>query len=200
VASGLEVPTTLATALSYGITSETQDLGREAREADLQAYLALFPKTNKKILAAIVHPRLPREFFVILSRALHHSRVYKNSIATTLGEVPNPDFVPLVADFILRCERMNWSLCIGRYNGRLLTSIRTTNKKGQAGKFLRQLVGKRGTAGGHGMIAGGQVPCSMEEESCAKVEEELIEGFLKKLGYGPDVETTPLLVGLPPNE
>src|SRR5205823_5621148 len=40
LASGLEIPSQLATALSYGISSETQDLGREARETDIQAYLA----------------------------------------------------------------------------------------------------------------------------------------------------------------
>ena len=34
--SGLEIPTNLATALSYGISSETQDLGREANERSQQ--------------------------------------------------------------------------------------------------------------------------------------------------------------------
>jgi nanoRNase/pAp phosphatase (c-di-AMP/oligoRNAs hydrolase) len=69
--SGLEIPADLATALSYGISSETQDLGREAREKDIQAYLALFPISNKKKLALIEHPKLSRDHFMTLSRALH---------------------------------------------------------------------------------------------------------------------------------
>lgn len=196
--SGLEISTKLATALSYGISSETQDLGREANEPDLHAHLALFPKCNKKLLASIVHPKLTRDYFVILSRALHHSLVYKNAIATTLGDVGNPDFVPSIADFMLRTERINWSICIGRYQERLVVSIRTTHKKAQAGIFLRRLIGKRGTAGGHGMIAGGQVPCgSKDHEGCTRLEEELIQSFLKKLGYKDIGQMTPLLAAEP---
>ena len=194
LASGLEISSKLATALSYGISSETQDLGREAREADIKAYLALFPKSNKKDLASIVHPKLSRDYFITLSRALHHSHVYKNAIATTLGEIKNPDFVPFIADSMLRMERINWSICVGRYEDRLVVSIRTTHTKGGAGRFLRQLIGKRGTAGGHGMIAGGQIRCStMEHDECTRVEEELIQDFLKKLGYKDVSEMTPLL-------
>ncbi len=196
--SGLEIPTQIATALSYGISSETQDLGREAREKDIQAYLALFPTSNKKLLAQIEHPKLSRDFFIVLNRALHHTFVYKNAVATTLGEIENPDFVAFIADFMLRMERINWAICLGRYKDKIIVSIRTTNTKGQAGSFLRRLIGKKGTAGGHGMIAGGQVNCStMEHDHCTKVEEELIQDFLKKLGYKEVGSMTPLLTTEP---
>ncbi len=193
--SGLEIPSSLATALSYGISSETQDLGREANEKDIQAYLALFPLSNKKSLALIEHPRLSKEYFITLNKALHHSLVYKNAVSTSLGEIKNPDFVPMIADFMLRLERMSWALCLGRYKDRVIVSIRTTHTKGGAGRFLRRLIGKRGTAGGHGMIAGGQIPCpDMEHDACTTLEEELVQEFLKKLGYKEISQMTPLLV------
>ena len=196
--SGLEIPADLATALSYGISSETQDLGREARDPDIRAYLALFPKSNKKLLARIEHPRLPRDYFTTLNRALHHSFVYKNAISTCLGEIANPDFVPFIADFMLRCERISWALCLGRYGDKIIVSIRTTNTKGEAGRFLRRLIGKKGTAGGHGMIAGGQIACAdMEHERCTEIEEELIRDFLRQLGYKEVGELTPLLTPEP---
>jgi nanoRNase/pAp phosphatase (c-di-AMP/oligoRNAs hydrolase) len=192
--SGLEIPTNIATALSYGISSETQDLGREADEKDLRAYLALFPLSNKKMLSSIEHPRLSRGYYMTLNRALHHSSVYKNAVATSLGEIDNPDFVPMIADFMMRLERMTWAICMGRYQSKIIVSIRTTNTKGEAGRFLRALIGKKGTAGGHGMIAGGQVTCaSMEHERCTAIEEELTQNFLKKLGYKEVGEMTPLL-------
>ncbi|OGW92042.1 MAG: hypothetical protein A3D28_02105 [Omnitrophica bacterium RIFCSPHIGHO2_02_FULL_63_14] len=196
--SGLEIPSRLATALSYGISSETQDLGREAGQRDIQAYLALFPVSNKKQLSLISHPKLPRDFFLTLNRALHHSFVYKNAVATSLGEISNPDFVAYTADFMLNLERMNWSICMGRHGGRVVISIRTTSQRGQAGIFLRHLVGKRGSAGGHEMIAGGQIPCEdLDHEKCMQLEDELIKQFLKKLGYGDVAEMTPLLVEEP---
>lgn len=196
--SGLDIPSAIATALSYGISSETQDLGREATPHDIEAYLALFPVSNKKHLANIQHPKLSKDFFMTLSRAMHHSAVYKNAIATSLGEIKNPDFVALIADLTLRLERMSWSMCLARYKEKILVSIRTTNQKGRAGQFLKKLIGKRGTAGGHEMIAGGQIHCqSMEHDRCTKIEEELIQGFLKKLGYKDVSETTPLLSSEP---
>ncbi len=197
LASGLEIPAQLATALSYGISSETQDLGREAGETDVRAYLALFPKSNKKLLAMIEHPKLEREYFITLNRAMHHTKIYKNAVATSLGEVDNPDFVSFIADFMLRCERMSWAICVGRFKERIVVSIRTTNTHGHAGRFLCQLIGKRGTAGGHGMIAGGQVSCDMDHENCTQIEDELIKNFLKKLGYADEAEMTPLLVTEP---
>lgn len=196
--SGLEIPTNLATALSYGISSETQDLGREANERDIQAYRALFPIANKKQLASIQHPRLPRDYYITLNRALHHSFIYKNAVATSLGDIDNPDLVAFVADFMLRLERMNWSLCLARHEGKVLVSIRTTNQKGQAGHFLRRLLGKKGTAGGHEMIAGGQVQCSsLDHDRCSELEDEIIRDFLKKLGYKDAGDMTPLLTEEP---
>lgn len=198
VESGLEIPCKLATALSYGISSETQDLGREASERDVQAYLTLFPRSNKKLLASIEHPRLPREYFQTLNRALHHTMLYKNALVTSLGEIDNPDSVSFTADFMLRCERMTWSMCMGRFQGRLVVSIRTTNTKGEAGSFLRRLIGKRGTAGGHGMIAGGQIPCAeLDHDSCTQLEDELTQVFLRKLGYRDVTQMTPLLTSEP---
>ncbi len=121
--------------------------------------------------------------------------IYKNAIATTLGEISNPDFVPFTADFLLRCERVSWSLCLGRYKDKIIVSVRTTNSHGEAGRFLRRLIGKRGTAGGHGMIAGGQVHCqTMEHDYCTKLEEEIVQNFLKQLGYKEPGEMTPLLM------
>ncbi len=198
VESGLEISPKLATALSYGISSETQDLGRETSEVDLRAYLALFPRSNKKLLASIVHPRLSKDYYVTLAKALHHSKVYRNALATHLGDVSNPDFVPFIADFMLRAERINWAICTGRFNNKLVVSIRTTNRNGHAGTFLRRLIGKRGSAGGHDMIAGGQMPCgSLDHDGCTKMEEELVQSFLKKLGYKDMGEMTPLLMDEP---
>jgi nanoRNase/pAp phosphatase (c-di-AMP/oligoRNAs hydrolase) len=196
--SGLEIPSQIATALSYGISSETQDLGREASEPDIAAYLSLFHKSNKRHLAQIVHPKLPRDYFITLSRALHHTRIYKNAIATCLGEVQNPDFVSFVADVMVRCERISWSICLGRYADRIIVSVRTTNVKGRAGSFLRRLIGKRGTAGGHGMMAGGQIQCpTMEHEKCTVFEEEIVKEYLAQLGHKEVIQMTPLLVPEP---
>jgi len=194
LASAIPMTSQIATALCYGISSETQHLGRGATPVDAKIYSSLFAAANKKMLSWIENPKLPRNYYKTLNRALHQASVYKNSIITNLGEIEVPDFVPIVADLLLKCERISWSLCMGRYNNKILVSVRTTRRQADAGTFLRHLVGKRGTAGGHGMLAGGQVICeSMADTACDQIEREMKARFLKKLGY-EGVETVPLLI------
>ena len=193
-ASGLDIPTKLATALFYGIASETQDLGREVADADAAAYLALFPKTNKKFLSKIRRPVVTREQFAYTARAIANAVTYKHTIATGLGRVENPDIVAQVAEMMLTLERMTWSLATGRYKDTIMISLRTTRVKGAAGKVARRVIGSGGTAGGHDMVAGGQMDCSgRAEKQCDEIETKLIETFFRLRGKPDSGELTPLV-------
>jgi len=192
-ASGLSVPAWLATALAYAISSETRDLGRGAGERDLESYLWLYPKVRKPIMARIEHPRRPRSYFAVLDRALHRAISYRNVIGTRLGEVDTPDSVAEIADFLLAHERMGWSVVTGRYGGQLYISLRAIRGRG-AGKLLRELLRERGTAGGHGRMAGGQVDLAgMTPFEVEALEEELLARTLGLLGFHGRAEFRPLL-------
>lgn len=194
VSSGLDIPTNLATALFYGIGSETQDLGREASEADTRAYLLLFPRTNKKLLSKIRHPALDKDHFAYLARAINNAATYKNAIATSLGAVDNPDIVALVAEMLIALNRISWCMCSGRYKNTILLSLRTTRKKGRAGVLARRIVRSVGTAGGHDMIAGGQVDCTGKtEDERDEMERKLIANFFRYMGKPGGGELSRLL-------
>jgi nanoRNase/pAp phosphatase (c-di-AMP/oligoRNAs hydrolase) len=191
--SGLAVPAWLATALAYGIASETRDLGRGAGERDLEVYLRLYPKVRKTILARIEHPRLPRTYFAVLDRALHRAVSYRNVIGTRLGEVETPDSVAEIADFLLAHERMGWSIVTGRHGGQLHVSLRAVRGRG-AGRLLREMLRERGTAGGHGRMAGGQIDLAgMTPFEVEALEEELPTRLLDLLGFRGRAEFRPLL-------
>jgi nanoRNase/pAp phosphatase (c-di-AMP/oligoRNAs hydrolase) len=191
--SGLAVPAWLATALAYGIGSETRDLGRGAGERDLEAYLWLYPKVRKPILARIEHPRLPRSYFAVLDRALHRAVSYRNVIGTRLGEVEAPDTVAEIADFLLAHERMGWSIVTGRHGGQLHASLRAIRGRG-AGRLLREMLRERGTAGGHGRMAGGQIELAgLTPFEVEALEEELLARLLDLLGFRGRAEFRPLL-------
>ena len=192
-ASGLVVPAWLATALAYGISSETRDLGRGAGERDLSAYLRLYPRVRKRILARIEHPRRPRSYFAVLDRALHEAVSYRNVIGSRLGDVETPDSVAEVADFLLSHERMGWSIVSGRQGGQLHVSLRAVRGRG-AGHLLRELLHDRGTAGGHGRMAGGQVDIAgLTPFEVEALEEELLGRLLALLGHPVGAEFRPLL-------
>ena len=59
----------LATALYYGIMSDTRYLGRDAHAVDIKLSVHLYPKVLVKTLTQIEYPPLPREYFRILQQA-----------------------------------------------------------------------------------------------------------------------------------
>ncbi len=181
----LDVPISgsLATTLVYGITSETQSLGRDATKADLKAYNDLISLANLKNLSMIEFSRQPREYFRYVKRAVNNAFFYKNVIGTRLGEIGNPDMVAEMADFLLRHERMSWSIVTGLHQDKLLVSIRATNNRARAGRTIRRLVEVLGgTAGGHNLVAGGQLDCKGKSvEEISQLDRDLIMGFIRKV-------------------
>lgn len=186
---GLEVDKQLATALLYGIKSETQDLGREAYPVDVESYLRLFPLADKKLLSKIVNSRVRKSYYTYLHQALETSQVYDNTLVSRLGEVDSPDIIPEIADLLLLMEGAAWSFCAGTYQGSIYLSIRTTNPKKNAGALMKHLVKGKGTGGGHMRIAGGKIDVKADaswqlQEEIEKTEKEFLKS-IKKHDYHP---------------
>ncbi len=157
-AAHLELPTYLATALFYAIRSETLDLGREAGDADRAAYFRLLEQADMVSVARIQRARVPREYFSAFHQAIEQAVVYDKVVMTDLQGVATPDIVAEIADFLLRLQGTEWSCCMGQHRSDLVVSLRTTDPFAHAGRLIRRIVDGLGTAGGHGTMAGGQVP------------------------------------------
>lgn len=164
LASGLAISANEATALVYAIRTETRDFGREASSPDKRVHDLLLPRVRKDALARIQHPRLPLSYFALLQRALERLAGVDNLVLSHLGPVPQPDIVPELADLLVRIEGKTWSLCTGSHGERLYLSLRTSNPRADAGRLMRQLVGRQGRGGGHGTMAGGWVPLAADAE------------------------------------
>lgn len=156
----MDVPADLATALVYAISSESQNLNREVHKRDIDAYLSVYVNCNLRKLARIILPPLPRQYFISVAKTLQKAVTYRNLICAHLGELPTVEIVAEMADFLVRHERISWSLCTGRFRDRLILSLRTRNSKAEAGKLLQKLVDNSKTVGGHGMSAGGFIDIS----------------------------------------
>ncbi|HUV64872.1 MAG TPA: bifunctional oligoribonuclease/PAP phosphatase NrnA [Sedimentisphaerales bacterium] len=177
----LETP--LATALLYGIRSDTQDLGREAIKADIDAIYYLYPLANKRVLSQIQRGAVNREYFQMLTEAMKNARVYQNgAIITSLGPVNNPDMIGEVADLFLRDDDVTCTMCYGQSSEKILISIRTSDEALDAGKLIHRVVGRKGTGGGHKTYAGGQIPIAgLAKTASAKLEQQISRKFLKAL-------------------
>jgi nanoRNase/pAp phosphatase (c-di-AMP/oligoRNAs hydrolase) len=173
----------LATALFYAIKSETQDLGREASLPDKEAYLRLFPLTNKKLLFAITHPKLPVEYFLTIGNALDNARLFDKALVANLREIVFPEIVAEMADFLLRLENIETVLCLGHYSSQMILSIRTVRHDLNAGEIIKRIVAGLGKAGGHGMMAGGKIDdVGPSRKALCEVETLLKGRFLSELG------------------
>ncbi|APG26484.1 phosphoesterase [Syntrophotalea acetylenivorans] len=182
LAQEITICTKLATILFYAIKSETQDLGREWSRADRLAYLHLLPLSNNRILFDIIHPEVPRDYFAAFSLAIRNARIFSDVLVFNLYEIGNPDIVAEMADFLLRVDRVKIVLGMGHYQEDEILSFRTLLPDIRAGAVMQEVVAGLGTAGGHGMIAGGQIR-SVDKDSTSQndLEETLTERLLNCL-------------------
>jgi nanoRNase/pAp phosphatase (c-di-AMP/oligoRNAs hydrolase) len=173
----------LASAIFYAIRSETQNLGREAARVDARVFIDTFPFVDNEALSRIEHAPLPRSYFAMVDRAIDGTNIYAEIAVTVLGEVTNPDMVAEFADLIVRVEGIEWALCMGRFEGDLLLSIRTQKVRANAGKMIRSIVGSQGAAGGHDMIAGGKlVGAALTQTRARRMEDLMRKRLLRELG------------------
>lgn len=151
----IDIPVRVATAVAYGILSDTLDLFRATRADVVQTYLNILQHADMRLLARIQNPDRSKNFFVTLGRCIRESMVYRHLIVAHLGTIANPDLVSQMAEFLLTYDRVKWSFCTGRYKGRLHVSLRTSVQETHAGEILRDIFENRKEAGGHKAIAGG---------------------------------------------
>ncbi len=178
--------TKLATILFYAIKSETQDLGREWSRADREAYLYLIPLSNNRILYKITHPPSPPQYFFSFDRALKNARTYENVLVSNLYAIEVPDMTAEMADFLLRMEGIEVVMVMGHFQEVEILSLRTSNPEINAGHVIQKVVNGLGTAGGHGMIAGGQVRLSDDNPAIQReFEATMARRLLENLGMKP---------------
>jgi nanoRNase/pAp phosphatase (c-di-AMP/oligoRNAs hydrolase) len=178
-AAEIRIDQRVATALFYGISSETQHLGREAKAADIVASQFLYPYVNKRLLGTIETPRLSRGYFHIMGQAVDNALLYGDIVVSRLQSPAYPDAVAEVADLLLRLENARWAACLAPHDGFLYVSLRTDDPRAAAGHLLASLL-PAGMAGGHGMVAGGRVKVS--QRRWKEVADKVVRDFLKSLG------------------
>jgi nanoRNase/pAp phosphatase (c-di-AMP/oligoRNAs hydrolase) len=188
-AAKIEVPTPVATAMVYGIRSDTQDLGRESTRADLEAFLDLYPLANARALGRIVQAPLPRNYYSKLRIALDQATVHGNRIVSFLGHLDSQEMVAESADLLLRAEGVDWVMCLAVVEGWLHLSLRTTDRERHAGRIARNLGGRRGFGGGHQALAASQIPLPAKNSSDRQTRalvRSITKRFLKATGGASD--------------
>ena len=181
--AGVRPSAEVATALAYGIKTDTADLSRNVSDLDLRAFDFLFPFVDRKRLVAITSPRLPVAYFQTLKDALTKVRMYDGVVLCSLGHTSSAEMVAEVADLLLRMEGTKAVFCGGLVGSNYHVSVRT-EIGGDAWRLIRSsMEGEPGTCGGHGSVAGGSIQLeSADARTLRRLERRLEKNILKAMG------------------
>ncbi|MBN2309423.1 MAG: DHH family phosphoesterase [Candidatus Hydrogenedentes bacterium] len=164
VAADVKPHPLVATALYYGIESDTQELGRDVCPADIAAFRALVALAETKRLARIRRAPSPPGYFARLHEALGNAVVAGTAVITLIRNSDNPDIFAEVAEMMLRLEAVRTSVAYGPFEGVVHLSARAPDARGNMAARMKRVVSRLGTGGGHRSMAGGQIPVGSDLE------------------------------------
>jgi nanoRNase/pAp phosphatase (c-di-AMP/oligoRNAs hydrolase) len=176
-ATGSEINAKLATALLYGIKSDTQYLGRETSRRDMQSFAFLHASHSPALLRRIERPALPLPGLRALGRALARAEVRDGIHMLVLGRV-REDVIPQVADMALQAQGAEWAIAVGTVNRDIVFSVRNVGYVRAAGEVVRAVVEGLGVGGGHRSMAKGIIPLKAFREVYGRADQRQIKSAL----------------------
>jgi len=184
-AGSVELHAKLATALTYGVKSDTQLLGRETSQHDMTAFAHLHPQHSPALLRRIERPALPEDGLRALGRALSRTEIVDGIHLLVLGRV-REDVIPQVADLGLQAEGAEWAIAAGIVQRDLVFSVRNVGYVRAAGDVVRAVVEGLGVGGGHRSMAKGIIPLKAFREvygatTRTVIREALLDAFTRAI-------------------
>ncbi len=182
VAANERISERLATALLYGIRSDTLMLKRKVTDADMQAFTHLYPYANYSLLRQIDRPELPTHFARVLARVMRRFEVRKQIALIHLGRVERDDLIVQMADFCLQFEGVEWTVVSGKLGNTLVIAVRNHGiGRENAGEVVRRLFGDIGSAGGHRNMSKAVIPLKAWRAREGTLRDRAIEECLREL-------------------
>lgn len=149
----------LATALFYGIKTDTGNFVRDSLANDINAFKYLYQYANMNTIKKIESSELSRHVLDDFRTAIDGLVFVGNMAYVNMGEVKNPDTLVIIADFFMKLAETEWSIVAGLYDEKLIVILRNAGFRGNAGKTAKKLFEPwGGSAGGHRSAARAEIP------------------------------------------
>lgn len=150
---------TLATALFYGIKTDTDNFVRDFIPHDMNAFKYLYQFTDMRILKKIESSEMTRSMIPKYRQAMEKIVFIRNIAFVHMERVGNPDILVMIANFFMKIADIQWSIVSGTYQKKLIVILRNASFQGNAGKTAQKLFGSwEGAAGGHRSAARAEIP------------------------------------------
>lgn len=171
----------LATALFYGIKTDTDNFVRQGHLEDVRAFRFLFPLINQGMLRKIENSELDRTSLKYLQMALEKVKIRKERAYVYLGKIDNPDTLVMIADFFMRVHDINTSVAAGVFKDTLVVIFRAVGYRSNVGKWAAEAFGRFGSAGGHKAMARAEVPIANLDAKMIEREKGLERFFRRQI-------------------
>ncbi len=169
-----------ATALLYGIRTDTMNFTRNASPDDLKAAAYLYPRADHEVLAKIESPDISPETLDVLGEAIRNRTVIRSYLFSNAGYVKNADALPQAADYLLNLEGVNTAIVFGIVDGKIKISARTEDIRVNVGEIMKEAFGDVGSAGGHSKAAAAEIPLGIFRDVEDEIVLDLVEDAVKK--------------------
>ena len=160
----------LATALLYGIKTDTKSFERPFIDADIRAFRHLAAKANMLLLSKLARVEMDKAWLPDIARGLGRLRpLSRRGFSAHLGEVDSPDILVILADFCLRVDAVTWAAVSGVCRGRAVVVFRGDGLSLDMGVLAKQSFGAFGPAGGHATMA--RAEFDLDEKSLESLDD-----------------------------
>ena len=168
--SGVEMNTKVATALAFGIRTDTLGFTRSFNAVDLRALSWLGAWIDWDLMRSFESPPRSQEVLAIFRQALKDATLNDGLMLVPITDMADRDALSQVADFLLPTEGVEIVVTYGVRMSKVIISARSTKDNIHLGKIFGRTF-EQGSAGGHKELAGGQIP--FEELKCENAEEAM---------------------------
>ena len=152
---GIKPDPPLATALLYGIKSDTMGFTRNTTPEDMEAVAFLSPLIDLNLLKEIETPPMSSETLDIIGRAIRNREIRGSYLASFVDFINDRDALPQAAEVMLQLEGVDTVLVAGICDGKAHISSRSRDPRVNLGLLLQKAFGKN--AGGHSTMAAGSI-------------------------------------------
>ena len=147
-----------ATALLYGIRSETLDFKRDTTPADLTAAAFLYPFANHDTLEQVESPNMSPETLDVLAEAITNREVEGSHLVSNAGYVRDPEVLGQAAKHLLNLEGITTTAVFGVGETTIYLAARSKDIRVDIARALGDAFAETGDVLGHSRQATVEIP------------------------------------------
>lgn len=156
--AGIAPDKKLASALLYGIMTDTAEFTRGMSPDDIMAVNYLVPLSDQELLEKVKSPSVSLETADALSVAIQNRDLVRDVLISTAGVIGNRDAIPQACEYLLKLEGVSTTFVFAIVNENIIINARTKDVRMNVADVMKRGFGDLGSTGGHPTSAGATVP------------------------------------------